>query len=67
MDRELFKIAGKKDTPVTCLGMEFPSDAARREYFTEELRKKYDEKYKIFKNLYPALKSSFAMMVQERK
>ena len=28
------------DTPVTCLGREFPSDAARREYFTEELRKK---------------------------
>lgn len=26
--------------PVTCLGIEFPSDDARREYFREELRKK---------------------------
>ncbi|TCW61340.1 DNA methyltransferase [Treponema sp. J25] len=28
------------DSPVTCLGMTFPNDAARRAYFTEELRKK---------------------------
>lgn len=27
-------------SPVTCLGMTFPNDAARRAYFTEELRKK---------------------------
>ncbi len=26
--------------PVTCLGMTFPNDEARRAYFTEELRKK---------------------------
>lgn len=34
-----------KITPekVTCLGMEFPSDEARREYFREELRKKLPE------------------------
>ena len=31
------------DTPVTCLGMEFPNDNARREYFREELRKKLPE------------------------
>ncbi|UKK72001.1 site-specific DNA-methyltransferase [Segatella bryantii] len=29
--------------PVTCLGMEFPNDDARREYFREELRKKLPE------------------------
>jgi hypothetical protein len=29
--------------PVTCLGMEFESDEARREYFTEELRKKLQD------------------------
>lgn len=43
MANELFKTDDFKraaDQPVTCLGMEFPSDAARREYFTEELRKK---------------------------
>ena len=28
------------DTPVVCLGMEFPNDQARREYFTEKLREK---------------------------
>lgn len=32
---------------VTCLGMEFPSDEARREYFREELRKKLPELKKI--------------------
>ena len=42
MANELFKTDDFKraEQPVTCLGMEFPSDAARREYFTEELRKK---------------------------
>ena len=29
-----------QDQPVTCLGMTFPNDAARREYFTEQLRAK---------------------------
>lgn len=29
--------------PVTCLGMEFESDDARREYFTDELRKKLQD------------------------
>jgi len=29
--------------PVNCLGMEFESDEARREYFTEELRKKLQD------------------------
>ena len=33
----------KKNRPVTCLGMEFPNDDARREYFREELRKKLPE------------------------
>ncbi len=33
--------AGKKHTgPVTCLGMEFENDEARRAYFTEQLREK---------------------------
>lgn len=32
-----------KNKPVTCLGMEFPNDDARREYFREELRKKLPE------------------------
>jgi DNA modification methylase len=38
-----------KITPekVTCLGMEFPSDEARRAYFREELRKKLPELKKI--------------------
>ncbi|HNV36610.1 MAG TPA: hypothetical protein PKL79_06275, partial [Rectinema sp.] len=29
--------------PVTCLGMMFPNDEARRAYFTEELRKKLQD------------------------
>lgn len=29
--------------PVVCLGMEFPNDKARREYFTAELRKKLQD------------------------
>src|SRR5574344_121927 len=29
--------------PVTCLGMTFPNDEARRKYFREELRKKLPE------------------------
>lgn len=31
------------DQPVSCLGMSFPNDAARRAYFTEELRKKLQD------------------------
>lgn len=40
---------GTKITPerVTCLGIEFPSDEARREYFRKELRKKLPELKKI--------------------
>ncbi len=30
----------RKDGPVECLGMNFESDAARREYFLERLREK---------------------------
>lgn len=33
--------------PVVCLGIEFPSEAARRDYFREELRKKLPELKKI--------------------
>lgn len=33
--------------PVVCLGMEFPSEEARRDYFREELRKKLPELKKI--------------------
>lgn len=33
----------EKNQPVTCLGMEFPNDDARREHFREELRKKLPE------------------------
>lgn len=33
----------EKNKPVTCLGIEFPNDDARREYFREELRKKLPE------------------------
>lgn len=33
--------------PVICLGMEFPSEEARRDYFQEELRKKLPELKKI--------------------
>ena len=29
--------------PVTCLGMKFENDDARREFFTEELRKKLQD------------------------
>jgi DNA modification methylase/predicted RNA-binding Zn-ribbon protein involved in translation (DUF1610 family) len=35
------------DEKVTCLGMEFPSEGARRAYFREELRKKLPELKKI--------------------
>ena len=31
------------DGPVTCLGIKFESDAKRREFFREELRKKLPE------------------------
>ncbi len=40
---ELFENKSSKEGPVTCLGMTFESDEARREYFTEELRKKLPE------------------------
>lgn len=59
MTDELFKskiVAGKpgsgnlfdeelvpNNKPVVCLGMEFPNDKARREYFTSELRKKLQD------------------------
>lgn len=33
----------QQDQSVTCLGIEFPNDLARREYFREELRKKLPE------------------------
>jgi len=33
--------------PVTCLGLEFPNEEARREYFREELRKQLPELRKI--------------------
>lgn len=33
----------EKNKPVTCLGMEFPNDDARRKYFRDELRKKLPE------------------------
>ena len=33
----------EKNKPVTCLGVVFPNDDARREYFREELRKKLPE------------------------
>jgi DNA modification methylase/DNA-directed RNA polymerase subunit RPC12/RpoP len=37
----------KEDEPVTCLGIEFENDEARRAYFREELRKKLPELKKI--------------------
>ena len=37
----------QKEGPVTCLGMEFENDEARRAYFREELRKKLPELRKI--------------------
>ena len=39
---ELFSetLVPNTDNPVVCLGMEFPNDQARREYFTEKLREK---------------------------
>ncbi len=42
---ELFQeeIVPANGEPVTCLGMTFPNDAARRTYFTEELRKKLQD------------------------
>jgi DNA modification methylase/predicted RNA-binding Zn-ribbon protein involved in translation (DUF1610 family) len=43
-DFEETKLAEEK---VTCLGMEFPSEEARRTYFREELRKKLPELKKI--------------------
>lgn len=48
---ELNKMEGnlfaQQPTPVTCLGMTFESDDARREYFRAELRKKLPELRKI--------------------
>ena len=37
------QLAAKKDQPVTCLGMTFENDEARRAHFTEELRKKLQD------------------------
>lgn len=45
-DEELDQMTGmysQKDEPVTCLGINFPNDNARREYFREELRNKLPE------------------------
>lgn len=39
----LFNEETKSNEPVVCLGMTFESEAARREYFREELRKKLPE------------------------
>ncbi len=39
----LFENKKADSGPVTCLGMKFESDEARREYFTEELRKKLQD------------------------
>ena len=33
-------VTGQNDGPVECLGMTFPNDQARREYFTEKLHEK---------------------------
>ena len=48
---EMTKIMGgldfKEDGPVTCLGLEFENEEARRAYFREELRKKLPELKKI--------------------
>ena len=48
---EMTRIMGgfdfKDNSPVTCLGMEFENDEARRSYFREELRKKLPELRKI--------------------
>jgi hypothetical protein len=39
----LFEDKKADSGPVTCLGMEFEGDDARREFFTEELRKKLQD------------------------
>lgn len=48
---EMTRIMGgfdfKEDGPVTCLGLEFENEEARRVYFREELRKKLPELRKI--------------------
>ena len=48
---EMTRIMGgfdfEENSPVTCLGMEFENDEARRSYFREELRKKLPELRKI--------------------
>jgi len=41
------RILSQQQGPVTCLGMEFEDDEARRAYFREELRKKLPELRKI--------------------
>ena len=50
-EEEMTRVMGgfdfKDNTPVTCLGMEFENDEARRSYFREELRKKLPELRKI--------------------
>jgi 16S rRNA G966 N2-methylase RsmD len=37
------ELTAKKNQPVTCLGIKFESDEARRAHFTEELRKKLQD------------------------
>ena len=48
---EMTRIMGgfdfKEDGPVTCLGLEFENEEARRVYFREELRKKLPALRKI--------------------
>lgn len=43
----LWSQTDEEQKPVTCLGMTFPNDEARRAYFREELRKKLPELRKI--------------------
>ncbi len=46
MDGEIFQLEDEQsvnDGPVTCLGITFENDAARREFFRDELRKKLPE------------------------
>lgn len=37
------EVEARRNTPVTCLGMDFPNDDARREYFLGELAKKLQD------------------------
>ncbi|WP_230199100.1 DNA methyltransferase [Risungbinella massiliensis] len=46
-DQQFLSFQQKAAEPVTCLGMTFENDEARRAYFTEELRKQLPELRKI--------------------